>query len=151
MRQWVEILNVLNTLTLKQIFWKMEIFFKKLKYRFLVEITKIENASFPFKATMSEAIVKSNRMVSIKWTYQKGWSFASNCLIFLKILFSLRTSYIDLIWCANDPNAHIRTFWRRWSFIWRCFFPVSILNELWSYCSWDIEGKNIKNCWVRKK
>ena len=37
------------TLTLKQIFWKTEIFFKKLEYSFFVERTKIENASFPYK------------------------------------------------------------------------------------------------------
>ena len=48
--------------------------------------------------------------------------------VFWKFCFSLRTFYKELIWCTNDPNAHIRTFWERWSFIWRCFFPVSILN-----------------------
>ena len=36
--------------------------------------------------------------------------FASNYFIFLKILFQLRTSYNDLIWSANNPNTHIRTF-----------------------------------------
>ena len=46
MWQLVEILNVLNTLTLKLIFWKTKTFFKKLEYRFSVESTKIENASF---------------------------------------------------------------------------------------------------------
>ena len=33
--------NVFNTLSLKQIFWKMKTFFKTLEYRFLVEPTKI--------------------------------------------------------------------------------------------------------------
>ena len=37
---------------LKQIFWKTKTFFKKLEYRFLVETTKIENTSFPFKTTL---------------------------------------------------------------------------------------------------
>ena len=49
MWQSVEILKVFNTLTLQQIFWKTKTFFKKLEYRFLVESTKIENASFPYK------------------------------------------------------------------------------------------------------
>ena len=45
-----------------------------------------------------------------------------------KFCFSLRNSHIDLIWYTNNPNTHIRTFCKRWSFIWRYFFPVSILN-----------------------
>ena len=31
-----------------------------------------------------------------------------------------------MIWCTNEPNAHIRTFGKHWSFTWRSFFPVSI-------------------------
>ena len=31
-----------------------------------------------------------------------------------------------MISCTNSPNALTRTFSKRWSFIWRCFFPVSI-------------------------
>ena len=31
-----------------------------MEYRFLVEATKIENASFPFKTALSEANVKTN-------------------------------------------------------------------------------------------
>ena len=45
--------------------------FKKLEYHFLVEGTKSEipyYASFPYKTTISEANVKTNRMVSTKWT-----------------------------------------------------------------------------------
>ena len=32
-----------------------------------------------------------------------------------------------MIWCINNPKAHIHTFCKRWSFIWRCFFRLSIL------------------------
>ena len=56
----------------------MKTFFKKLEYRFLVEATKIENTSFPFKTALSEANVK---------TYHKEWSFASNYFTFLENLF----------------------------------------------------------------
>ena len=128
MWQSAKISNVFNTLTLKQIFW---IVFQKTGVPFLVESTKIENASFPDKRAISEANVKTNRMVSTKWTYHKGRSFASNYLIFLKILFPFKIElfpYNEFIWCTNEPNAHIRTFCKRWSFIWRCFFLVSILN-----------------------
>ena len=71
MWQSVEILNVFNTLTLKRIFWKTKTFFKNLEYRFLVESIKIENASFPYKTAISAVNVKTNRMVTTKWTYHK--------------------------------------------------------------------------------
>ena len=90
MGQSVGILSAFNTLTLKQIFWKLETFFRKLEYHFLVESTKTGNASFSYKAAMSEASVKTNRMVSTKRTYQKERSFASNYFIFSKILFQFR-------------------------------------------------------------
>ena len=55
--QW-KILNVFNTLTLKQISWKTKTFFKKLEYHFIGESTKIENTSFPCKTAMPEVNVK---------------------------------------------------------------------------------------------
>ena len=69
---------------------KTKTFIKKLDYRFLVENTKIENESFPYKTAMSDANVKTNRIVSTKWTYQKEQSLASNYFIFLKILFQFK-------------------------------------------------------------
>ena len=69
MWQSVEILNFFNTfnaLTLKQTFYKTKIFLKKLEYRFLVESTKIENASFTCKTAIPEANVKT------KWWVQNG-------------------------------------------------------------------------------
>ena len=42
--------------------------------------------SFPYKTAVSEANVKTNRMVSTKWTYHKKGSFASNYFIFFKVL-----------------------------------------------------------------
>ena len=89
MWQAVKILSVFNTLTVKQIFWKMKTFFKKLEYRFLVESTKTENAPFPYKIAISEANVKTNRMVSTKRTDHKEWRFASNYFRCLKIFVSV--------------------------------------------------------------
>ena len=43
--------------------------------RLLVKSTKIENASFPYKTTISEPNVKTNRMVIIKRTYHKERRF----------------------------------------------------------------------------
>ena len=87
MWQSVKVLNVFNTLTLIQIFWKTKNFFKKLEYDFLVETTKNENTPFPFKTALSEANVKTNRMTTTNSTYHKEWSFASNCFIFMENLF----------------------------------------------------------------
>ena len=36
-------------------------FFKKLEYRVLVESTKVESVSFPYKTAISEAMVKHGR------------------------------------------------------------------------------------------
>ena len=133
MWQSLKFLNVSNTLTLKQIFWKTK-FFKKLEYRFLVESTKIENASFPYKTAILEANVKTNKTVTTKWTSQKEQSFPFNYLIFLEILFQFKNKELicctnhpknknkswfknkELICCTNHPNSHICTFFKRWSF-----------------------------------
>ena len=46
--------------------------FKKLEYRFLVESTKIDNITFPYKTALSEANVKTNRKGITKWTITKN-------------------------------------------------------------------------------
>ena len=71
MGQSVKVSNVFNTLTLRQIGWKTKAFLKKPEYCFLVEITKIENKSFPFKTALLEANVKTTRMATTKWAYHK--------------------------------------------------------------------------------
>ena len=67
MWQSVKVSKVFNTLTLKQIFWKTKPFFKKLEYSFLVETTKIESTSFPFKTALSEAMLRET-----EWRLQNG-------------------------------------------------------------------------------
>ena len=67
----------------------------------------------------------------IEWWVQNGPITKNGVLpvtTFWKFCFSLRTSYKEFIFCTNYPNVHIHTFRKRWSFIWLCFFPVSILN-----------------------
>ena len=78
----------------------MQTLFKKLEYRFLVESTKIDNITFPYKTALSEANVKTNRMGSTKLTYHKEWSFASNHFSFSKILFQFRNLLyrVDLVY-----------------------------------------------------
>ena len=55
---------------------KRKKFFKKLEYRFLVETTKIKNASFPFKTALSEANVKTNRMATTKMDLSQRVEFS---------------------------------------------------------------------------
>ena len=63
----------------------MKTFFKKVeKVPFLVQSTKIENASFLYKTAKSEANVKTNKMVTTKWTYPKERSFASKYFYFFE-------------------------------------------------------------------
>ena len=59
-------LNAFNTLILKQVFWKTETFLKELKYLFLIESPKTENATYSYKATVSKANAKTARMGSTK-------------------------------------------------------------------------------------
>ena len=86
MWQSLEILNVFNTLTLKQILWKTQTLLEKLDYRFLVENVKIENGLLPCKAALSDGNLKTNRMGSTKWNCHEEWNLASNYFIFFEKL-----------------------------------------------------------------
>ena len=44
---------------------------KKLEYRFSVESTKIEIATFPYKNALRNTSINSGRMGSTKWACQK--------------------------------------------------------------------------------
>ena len=105
MWQSAEILNIFNTSTLKQIIWKTKTFFKILEYHFLVESIKIQNASFPYRIATWEAYIKTNRMVSTKWTNHKEWSFISKYFIFLKILFRFNNLLWRLDLMYQRPNC----------------------------------------------
>ena len=97
--------------------------FKKLEYRFLVESTKIEDASFPHKTALSEANVKRTRMGSTKWTYPKERSFASNYFTFSKILFHFKNlvQRVDLMY--QPPKCPYSCFSKALEFYWRVLFP----------------------------
>ena len=90
------------------------LFLKKLENYFVVESTTIESLTYPYKLALS------------KWTCHKE-QFCQYQFFFRKDCFRIRTCYEELIWSTDYPNVHIHTFWKCWSFIWRCFFPVSIL------------------------
>ena len=74
-------------------FLENESFFQKTGVPFFSwtnERTKIGKASFPYKTDVSEANVKTKRMVTTKWTYHRERSFTSNYLIFMKVLFQFK-------------------------------------------------------------
>ena len=71
-------------------FPKNENLFQKTGVSLLVESSSSENASFPYKAAISEANVKTKRMVSTKWSYHIEWRFASNYFNLLKIVFQFK-------------------------------------------------------------
>ena len=126
MWQSVKVSNVFNTSTLKQIFWKTKTFFKQLEYQFLVETTKIENTSFPFKTALSEANVKTNKMATTKWTYHKEWSFAINYFNFLENLFQFYNLLKSVNLIYQRPKCPYSYFSLSWSLILGCFFLVSL-------------------------
>ena len=98
MWQSQKILNVFNTL--RPIFSKTKTFFQKTGVPFLVESTKIENTTFPYKTSLSEVNVKTNKMGSTRWICYKERSFASNYFIFSEILFQFKSlvSCVDLMY-----------------------------------------------------
>ena len=140
MWQSLEILNIFNTLTLKQIFWKTQIPFTKPEDHFLVESTEIDNATIPYKTALSEANVKTNRMGSRKWNITKNRVvlpvifffedfstsfFFRQVIFFWKFCLSSEPCIKSCFWCTNYPNVPVHTFQKRFGFIWGCFFPVS--------------------------
>ena len=62
----LEILNVINNLSLKKVFRKIKIksFFKNLEFLFSFESTMIENATFPCKTALSKVNFMTNRIRS---------------------------------------------------------------------------------------
>ena len=76
---------------------------------------------------MSEVNFKTNRMVTTKWTYHKERSLPVITLFSWRFCVK-RTSYKELICYTNNPIAY--AFCKRWSFIWRSFFPVGILKDI---------------------
>ena len=126
MSKSLEILNIFNTLALKQNSWKTKIFSKKLEYRFLVESATTENVAFPYKTALLEANVKVNRMRSTKWTYHKEQSLASNKFIFLEISFQFENllKRVDL----KYQLAKVEVFFLIAKVLFEgVIFPVSIL------------------------
>ena len=98
-------------------------FTAKIEYRFLVESTKIDNITFPYKTALSEANVKTNRMGSTKLTYHKEQSFASNHFPFLEIVFQFRNLVYRVDLMYQPPKCPYSYFLKALEFCFRVFFP----------------------------
>ena len=110
-----------------------------LKNRNLFQKTVVPFSSWKYldwKCNISIQICLSSKkpmLRQIEWGVQNGpitknGVLPVTSLFFGKFCFSLGTWYKELIWCTNHLNVHIHSFRNRWSFIWGCFFPVSMLN-----------------------
>ena len=125
MWQSVEILTVLNTLTLQQIFCITKIFYKKLEYGFLLKVLRLKTHHFPYKTSMSEINVQTNRMGSTNGPITKNVLLSVTILIFRKFCFSLITSYkrVDLMYQHLNAIFILSYFRKRWSLNGEYFSP----------------------------
>ena len=106
----------------------MKTFFKKLEYIFSVGSSTTWHVTIFTKLSSRKPMLRQ-----IEWVVQdepitKSEVLTITTLFFWKFCFSSKTWNKESIWCTNHLNVYIHTFWRCWSFIWGCFFPVSILN-----------------------
>ena len=117
--QSVKILKIFNTFlkVFNRFSEKRKPFSIKLEHLFLVESTKLKAHHFRIKRPYQKPLLKQ-----IEWWVQNGpitknRAFPVTNLFFWKFCFNWRTFYKELILCTNNPNAHIRAFCKRWSFI----------------------------------
>ena len=101
---------------------KRKHFLKNWSTVFLVESTKIDSITIPYKTALSEANIKTNRMGTTKLTYHKEQSFACNNFPFLKILFQFRNLVYRVDLKYQPPKCPYSYFSKALE-----FFPVSIL------------------------
>ena len=111
-----------------KLFWKNVNLFQKTGVPFLVESTKIDNRTFPYKLLCLKPMLRQIEWgKGTKWTYHKELSFASNYLLFSKVLFQFKNLVyrVDLMYrLAKCPYIY---FSKALKFYLRVLFPVSIL------------------------
>ena len=89
-------------------FLKIENLFHKNGVPFLVETTKFENPTLPWRTALLEANVTTNRIGSTKRPITKKGVLPVTALLFWKSYFGRRTSSKELIWCTNySVSIHI--------------------------------------------
>ena len=98
-----------------------------------VKVLTFKTQHFHTKLSRQKPILRQMGVQNARIT--KSGTLPVTIFFFLNFCVSIRTSYEELIWCINYPNIHIHNFCWHWSFISRCFFPLSILNYYspWNY------------------
>ena len=116
----MKVLNVFNTLTLKQFFWKTKNFFKKLEYGILVETTEIENTSFHLKLLCQKPISRQ-----IEWRLQNGPITKSGVLpeIYLENLFQFWNLLKRVNLMYQRPKYSYSYFTQPLEFNFRVLYP----------------------------
>ena len=115
MRQSVEILNV---------FWKTKTFFKKVK------ALRLKMHHFHTKLPCQKPMLRQIEWWVHNELITKNGVLPLTTLFFWKFYFSLSTSCKELIWYTSDPDVHISSFCKRWSFIWPVLFPCEYPSEI---------------------
>ena len=93
-------MNYFNTLTLKQIFWKRETFFKKLEYCLLVESSRLKTDQFPTKLPYEKPMLRQ-----IEWWIQNE-PFTKNRVLTVTTLFfwwKYKFVVLKIYFRASDP------------------------------------------------
>ena len=104
MWQWLEILNVFNILTLKQIFWKAQALFKKLV------VLRLTTQHFYTKLLCQKPMLRQMEWREQNWPVTKTGLLPVTVFFFRTFCFNLRTSPKELSWCTNYLNVYINTF-----------------------------------------
>ena len=102
---------------------KRKHFLKNWSTVFLVESTKIDSITIPYKTALSEANIKTNRMGTTKLTYHKEQSFACNNFPFSKILFQFRNLEYRVDLTHQTPKCPYSYFLKALEFYFGVFFP----------------------------
>ena len=118
-------------------FWKTQTPFKKLKYRFLVESTKINSTTFSYKTALPEAKVTTNRMENIKWIYHKERNFTSNYFLFSEILFQFKNLVKRVNLMYQLPKNRYSYSSKVLEFYLRVIFAVSTLKQQKIWLFWQ--------------
>ena len=106
--------------------------FKNLEYSVLVESTKIDSITFPYKTALSEANVKTSRIGNTKLSYHKEQSFTCNNFSFSKILFQFRNPVYRADLMYKPPKCPYSYFSKALEFYFMVFFSLWVsLKLIW--------------------
>ena len=119
-------LNLFHTLRLRNNFFeKRKPFWKNCSTKLLLKLLRMKTQDFH-----TNLVSQKPMLIQTEWWVQNGpviWTeFCQQLLHFFENLVLVLETLIKS-WYVDYPRIHINTFCKRWTFIWGCCFPVSIL------------------------